>query len=508
MTKNYVLAHDLGTTGTKASLFDRDGRMIDNAFSGYETVYAHTNWAEQNPEDWWKAVCLSTRKLLQATRVDPQEIACVAFSGQMMGCVPIDRAGKPLRNAIIWADQRSVEEDRWLEERISKAEVYRITGHRVGASTTLCKILWLREHDPDSYRAAAKFVQAKDAIVARLTGNLVTDRTDASSTNLYELDTANWSERILDAAGLDQDKMPQIRLSTDVVGYVLSSIAEEVGLAAGTPVVIGGGDGVAAAVGAGVVREGSAFTYIGSSGWIALTTAKPVYEPDFKTYTFAHMVPDKFCPCGAMQAAGGSYAWTRNELGMAEVQAAEALGLSPYELMNLQVERSRPGADGLIFLPYLIGERSPHWNPRARGAFVGLTIRHSRADMFRAVLEGITMNLDLVLRAFLKQGVPIQAMRVVGGGARGRVWNQLMADIYGMPVQRLAVLEEATSMGAAVAGGVGVGLYPDFSIVDQMNRVADVINPDPEAMAVYETMRPWFEATYQALVPIFERMAQ
>ena len=506
--KDTILAHDLGTTGNKATLYDRDGRMVSSVFHGYATEYAHTGWAEQDPQDWWQAVCASTGKLLQQSRVKGNDIACIVFSGQMMGCVPLDSDAMPLRKAIIWADQRAVDQERWIGERISPADVYQITGHRLSASNSLPKILWLRDHQADIYRATHKFVHAKDAIVARLTGNFVTEPSDASGMNLYDLEGGGWSERILQAAQVDPDKLPVLRKSTDVVGGVLPDRAEDLGVAAGTPVVIGGGDGVCAAAGAGVIRPGAAFNYIGSSSWISLATETPVYDPQERTFNFVHLVPGFFTPCGAMQAAGGSYQWARDQLGAPEVQAAQALGISPYELLDNLAEESPPGANGLIFLPYLLGERSPRWNPRARGAFVGLTIRHTRADMLRAVLEGITLNLRIILDSLTAHGAQIEAMRVIGGGARGRFWNRLMADIYGIPVHRLAILEEATSMGAALAGGVGVGLYPDFSMVESMNQVVEAIAPDPRTQAFYQQKLPIFEAAYQALVPVYDQIAE
>ncbi len=277
---------------------------------------------------------------------------------------------------------------------------------------------------------------------------------------------------------------------------------------AGTPVVIGGGDGACAAAGAGVVAEGSAYNYVGSSSWIALATKAPIYDPDFKTFTFAHLVPEMFMPVGTMQAAGASYQWTRDQLCPFEVQAAEALDISPYEMMNAQASESPPGSNRLLFLPYLMGERSPHWNPKARGAFVGLTIRHTRADVIRAVMEGVAMNLRVILDAFRGQGADVAAIRLIGGGARGRLWNQIMADIYGVPVQRLTVLEEATSMGAALTGGVGVGLYAGFSMAEAMNPVAATIDPDPKAQRVYEALLPVFRQTYEALVPVYDRLAE
>ncbi len=506
--KNYVVAHDLGTTGNKATLYNPEGRLIGSAFHGYKTEYAHTGWAEQNPEDWWQAVCISTGKLLQETGVGRDEVACIVFSGQMMGCVPLNNAGKPIRNAIIWADQRSVEQERWLGEQIAPKQVYEITGHRLSASYSLCKMLWLRDHQPEVYKTTHKFVHAKDAVVARLTGAFVTEPSDGSGMNLYDLEQGKWSEQIIEAAQLDPGQLPDLCQSTDVVGNILSAVADEVGVAPGTPVVIGGGDGMCAATGAGVVREGTAYNYIGSSSWIALATSNPVYDPSYRTFNWAHMVPGMFSPCGTMQAAGGSYQWTRDQLCSPEIQAAQSLGISAYELMNFQAEKSPVGANGLLFLPYLMGERSPRWNPRARAAFIGLTVRHSRTDMIRAVLEGITMNLRIIQDALTAQGAQIEAMRVIGGGARGRSWNRIMANIYGVPVHRLAILEEATSMGAALAGGIGVGLYPGFSMIESMNRVVEVIDPEPQAQAVYQQIFPIFEASYQALLPIYDMMAE
>ena len=506
--KNYVLAHDLGTTGNKAALYDRDGCQVSTAFYGYTTEYANPGWAEQNPEDWWQAVCISTHKLLLQTMIQPNEVGCIVFSGQMMGCVAIDRSARALRKAIIWADQRAIAQEHWLGQRIARETVYRITGHRLSASYSLCKMLWLRDNQPDIYKAAYKFVHAKDAIVARLTGNFVTDLSDASGMNLYDLEQNEWSGVILDAAQIREDQLPSLRASTDVVGQVLPAIADEVGLNAGTPVVIGAGDGICAATGAGVVREGTAYNYIGSSSWIALATRTPVYDPSYRTFNWAHMVPGLFTPCGTMQTAGGAYQWTRDQLGAPEVQAAQVLGVSPYELLNNLAEKSPAGANGLIFLPYLLGERSPRWNPRARGAFIGLTIRHTRADMLRSVLEGITMNLRIILETLSAQGARIEAMRVIGGGARGHFWNRLMADIYGLPIHRLAILEEATSMGAALAGGIAIGLYPNFSIIDDMNRIEEAIQPDPTMQAIYAKRFPIFEAAYQALLPVYDMLAE
>jgi len=508
MSKNFILAHDLGTTGNKASLYDREGNVLAGSFYGYRTEYPRVNWVEQNPDDWWQAVCVSTQKLLNETKVPASEIACIAFSGQMMGCVAIDREAHPLRNAIIWADQRGVEEAKYLIDKAGEETTYRITGHRASPSYSGAKILWVRNHQPEIFAETHKFVHAKDFIVARLTGSFVTDYSDASGMNLYDLQAKDWSDLILEGIQLDREQLPDLHASTDVVGEVVSNVAAEVGLAPGTPVVIGGGDGSCAAVGAGVVQEGSAYNYIGSSSWIGIATREPILDPAMRTFTWAHLVPDMFSPTGTMQSAGGSYQWLRDVFCLPEVETSDHLGLSAYELMNLQAEKSPAGANLLLFLPYLLGERAPRWNPKARGAFLGLTMQHNRADIIRATLEGITFNLRVILEAFEEQGAEIEAMRVIGGGARGRVWRQIMADIYGKPIVRPALLEEATSMGAAIAGGIGVGIFQDFSIAEKLTPIVDTVKPNLDNRPIYDRLFKIFNQSYEAFLPIFDELAK
>jgi xylulokinase len=506
MSDKFILAHDLGTTGNKASLFDGQGQVRSSSFYGYRTEYPRPNWVEQNPEDWWQAICVSTRQLLSTAKVHPKQVACIVFSGQMMGCVAVDRNARPLRNAIIWADTRATSEAQFMIDRVGMENTYQITGHRASASYSGAKIMWMRRNQPDLFAQSHKFLHAKDFIVARLTGHFVTDYSDASGMNLYGLSTRDWSTVMLNAIDLDPALLPELHASTDVVGEVTNRVAEEVGLAAGTPVVIGGGDGSCAAVGAGVVKENSAYTYIGSSSWIGITTKQPIYDPSMRTFTWAHLVPGLFSPTGTMQAAGGSYQWLRDTFCIQEKEAAERLQLNPYELMNLQAEQSKPGANGLFFFPYLLGERSPRWNPSARGAFFGLSMSHTRADIIRATLEGITLNLRVILQAFQQQGACIDAMRVIGGGANGRVWRQIIADIYRLPVLRPALLAEATSFGAALAGGIGVGIFKDFSLAEELTPIIDELQPNPAVDVLYENLYRVFNHAYEAFIPIYEEM--
>lgn len=505
----HVLAHDVGTTGNKATLYDEDGLLVGSAFIPYATKYRQAGWAEQNPQDWWRSLCLSTAKLLQESGVSSADVACIVFSGQMMGAAPVDAQAQPVRDAIIWADLRAVRQIAAVAERIDPRHVYALTGHRLSASYSAGKILWLKEMEPESYKRTHKFLQAKDFLVARLTGVFATDHSDASGTNLYDLEGGAWSEKLVEAFGIPVEKLPEIHRSTDVVGAVHAATAAETGLRSGTPVVIGGGDGSCAATGAGVIRPGVAYNYIGASSWIGVATEKPILDPEMRTFTWAHLLPGMFTPTGTMQAAGSAYQWARDELAAVEGLVAERLQCSPYQLLDQEVSQSPPGAQGLLFLPYLLGERSPRWNPEARGAFVGLTIRHKQPDILRAVLEGITFNLKVILEAFKAQGTSIDALRVIGGGARSAVWNEIMADIFGLPVLRLSLLEEATSMGAALAGGVGVGLWKDFSQVEQMIQVEREARPDTRRQTLYDELYGIFNEIYSALdgAGIFGKLA-
>jgi xylulokinase len=494
------LAHDLGTTGNKATLFDTTGAVVGSTFAAYGTAYPHPGWAEQDPADWWRVVRDSTRDLLDTSDVAAGDVAVVSFSGMMNGMLAVDAKGTPLRSAIIWADQRATAEAEYLAEQCGgMTRVYRRTGHRPGASYTAAKMLWLKGHQPDLYARTHQVLQAKDYAAYKLSGAFATDYSDASSTNLFDLEQRDWAEDMIRALGLDPQKLPPPLPSSTIVGQVTPKAAAQTGLLTGTPVVIGGGDGACATVGAGCVRPGDAYNYIGSSSWIAVTAKLPLHDPQMRTFTFAHLDPALYFPTGTMQCAGGAYDWLERLLrGEGEMKL--------YDEMNAAAAAIAPGARGLLFLPYLIGERSPHWNPLARGVFAGLTMAHGRAEMARAVLEGVAFNLKMILDAFLEQGASIQAMRLIGGGAQSGLWRQILADVYGLPVLRPALLAEATSLGAAIAGGVGVGLFSDFGVARQIVRVQEGERPDLARQERYTELYDLFQRTYTALEPIFDEL--
>ena len=505
----YILAHDLGTTGNKATLFSVDGELGASALYEYPVSYPRTSWVEQNPDDFWKAVCLSTRELLEKANVRSADVAGVCFSGQMMGCLLVDRDGRPLRPMIIWADTRAGEQADEMEKKLGMEYVYRITGHRISASYSAAKLLWVRDNEPALYRQAHKMLHAKDYIIYRLTGNYVSDYSDASGTNLFDLDKKDWDERILKELGIDRSLLPELHPSSDRAGCITAAAAAETGLQEGTPVIIGGGDGSCACVGAGVVSEGSAYNVLGSSSWISLASKAPVYDREMRTFTWVHLDPALYTPCGTMQAAGYSYNWYRNTLCQDEITRARDTEKSPYKLIDEGVLRSPPGAGGLVYLPYLLGERSPRWDHDARGALIGLSVSSGKGDISRAILEGVAFNLKIIL-TILEKGTPdgIGEVILIGGGAKGEVWLQILADIWQKPLAVPVYREEATSLGAAVCGGIGIGAFRDYQVIRNFNRIEKTIKPNAALAEQYEALFSIFDESYSSLKGIYKRLME
>ncbi len=507
MEKAYILAHDLGTSGDKATLYDAEGKLCASSFGSYQTYYLDGGGVEQDSDEWWKAVCESTQALLAKTGIKSTSIACVTFSAQMMGVLPVDRNGKPLRRSIIWADLRSGKQAEYFASRMPMEEVYRITGHRLTSSYSATKLLWVRDNEPDIYKKTYKILQAKDFIVRKLTGAFATDYSDACGTNLFDILKRRWSEDILKAIDIPLSVLPEAHASTDIVGRVTEEAARATGLAAGTPVVIGGGDGCCAATGAGAVEPGLTYNVIGSSSWIAMATKEPIFDPKMRTFNWVHLDEKLYSPCGTMQAAGYSFSWLKDNLCAYEADVAKRTGGNAYDLIEAEIEKAEAGSKNLLFLPYLLGERSPRWNPAAKGAFVGLTISHTKAEVYRSVIEGVSFNLKVILDTF-NQMVPIDEVIVIGGASRSKVWLNILADIWQKPVLIPRFLEEATSLGAAVCGGVAAGIFPDFSVARKFNDVVETIKPDPNMRERYMSLYSIFNETYDALVPVYERLSR
>jgi xylulokinase len=397
---------------------------------------------------------------------------------------------------------RGVKQAEFMMSELGMESVYKTTGHRISPSYSAAKLLWVKDNEPEIYSRTYKVLHAKDFIIHRLTGRFVTDYSDASGMNIFDIYKKDWSEPILNALKLDAGKLPELHPSTDIAGKVTSAAAAATGLLEGTPVVIGGGDGCCAATGAGAVEEGKTYNVVGSSSWIAMATIEPIMDKDMKTFNWVHLDPALYSPCGTMQTAGYSVNWLKNTLCDLEVLQAGEKGVSPYKLIDERISLSPPGANNLIYLPYLLGERSPRWNPDAKGAFIGLKMTSNKNDILRSVLEGVGYNLRVILEAFEKE-VPVNEVIVIGGGAKGSVWLQILADIWQKKLLIPEFLEEATSMGAAVCGGVGVGAFEDFKVINRFNAVRKEIKPQVEYKEAYDRLYGIFNKAYEALVPVY-----
>ncbi len=494
MTK-YLIAHDLGTTGNKATLFDSDGNLINSVVSAYKTNFFNSTWAEQDPDDWVNAVYETNKILLKD--IDSSKVCALAFSGQMMGCVVVDENGNHLRPAIIWADQRSIEEEKFIRSKIDEKEFYKITGHKISASYSIEKLMWIKNNEPEIFNKTYKMLQPKDYIIHKLTGKFVTDFSDASGTNAFDLNTFKWSDKILDIINIDKSLLPDIYDSTHIAGEIDELASKTSNLPVGTKIVIGGGDGVCAAVGAGSVKENVFFNYLGSSSWIAYTSKTPVYDENMRTYNWAHLIKGYVTPNGTMQAAGNSYNFLKDLLYENQDNI--------YEKLDHAISSSKVGANGLIYLPYLLGERSPRWNSLARGAYIGMKMEHQKGDFIRSGVEGILMNLCLILDIF-KKDLDIKSINIIGGLSQSEEICKILANIYGINAHRLNYLEEATSIGAAVCAGVGAGVLSSFLEIDKFIKVDNITEFDKTQNQKYDAVKEVFDKSYYSLIEIYEKL--
>jgi xylulokinase len=492
-----IISHDLGTTGNKATLVSNEGTLVAAVTVRYPVQFGPGGRAEQNPNDWWNAMAEANRQLLEKGDVTSAAIDVVSFSGQMMGVVAVDKVGDPVRPAIIWADTRSSVQCSKLLRQVDMKRAYEITGHRLNPTYSLSKLMWLKETEPDTFAHIDTILQAKDYLAYRLTGVRATDPSDASGTNAYNQKTGAWSAELIDVAGINMKLFPEIVASTTVIGTVTSSAASQTGLAVGTPVVIGGGDGPMAALGAGIIDETSgAYAYLGSSSWVSVCADRPLHDPLMRSMTFNHVIPGRFVPTATMQAGGASLEWLTSVLSPTDDDK--------YLALLEQASYAKAAEEGLFFLPHLLGERSPYWNPNARAAFVGLLIHHGRGELMRSVLEGVAFNLYTGLTAFEESGTVVNSIDVIGGAARVGMLLDIFADVWGIPVAARDLVDEANAVGAAVVGGIGVGIFGNFDVATQFSK--RIIRREPDVtrharsaieysrfMDAYRRLEPWFD---------------
>ncbi|MCS7281888.1 MAG: xylulokinase [Anaerolineae bacterium] len=494
----FFMGIDVSTTATKALLISADGAVVGVASSEYAYETPRPMWTEQHPHLWWAATVDSIRRVLAESGVKPADIKGIGLTGQMHGLVLLDEKGEVLRPAILWNDQRTAAECDEIRARLGKERLIQITGNDALTGFTAPKILWVRNHEPEVFRRARHILLPKDYVRYRLTGEYAIDKADGAGTILFDLRKRDWSSEVLDALEINPEWLPPTFEGPQITGGVTSEAAEETGLKAGTPVVAGGGDQSAQAVGVGAVEPGVVALTLGTSGVVFASTQEPFIEPQGRLHAFCHAVPGRWHLMGVMLSAGGSLRWYRDTVAPG----------TDFDALLKPAGEVPPGCEGLLFLPYLTGERTPHPDPLARGAFVGLTVRHTLAYMTRAVLEGVAFGLrdsfELMKESGLKE---ITQVRASGGGARSSLWRQILADVLGVELVTVNTTEGA-AYGAALLAAVGAGAFPDVpSACSAVIRITGRTVPGP-ATSFYEDMYPLYRALYPALCSTFQGVAR
>jgi xylulokinase len=495
----YVLGIDVGTSGTRALIIDEHGRVISSATEEHEPFSSpKIGWAEQRPEDWWRACGLAVRHALAKSSLAGDAITCVGFSGQMHGAVMLDERSQIVRPALIWCDVRTEPQCRELTAKIGAEQLIQLTCNPALPNFTLTKFLWVRENEPENWQRVNSVMLPKDYVRFRLTGDRAIDMADASGTLMLDVAHRRWSREVLEAAEIDDRLLPALYESPDVCGKVSAEGAAATGLKIGTPVVAGAGDQAAGATGMGIVAAGAVSATIGTSGVVFASTDRPALDPKGRIHTFCHAVPGRWHVMGVTQAAGLSLRWFRDQFG-----AGVDDGRDPYERLTGEAATVLPGSDGLLWTPYLMGERTPHLDANARGALVGLTASHTRAHLIRAVLEGVAFSLRDTFTIFEEMQVPVKGIRLGGGGARSQLWRQIQADVYGREVE-VVEAEEGAAYGAAILAGVGAKIWP--TVDDACNsivRVAQRTAPQSAAIGVMNIAYASYRRVYPATRAIF-----
>jgi xylulokinase len=478
---------------------DAGGRVVSSGAEEHQPFASpQPGWAEQDPRDWWRACGIAAKKALQKSGLRADEIACVGFSGQMHGAVMLHASGEVVRPALIWCDQRTEKQSRELSEKFGTERLIQLTCNPPLTNFTLTKLLWVRENEPQLWARVRYVMLPKDYVRYRLTGERAIDQADASGTLLLDVANRKWSKEVLSATGIEEDFLPELCESPEVCGRLHEEGAAATGLKVGTPVVAGAGDQAAGAVGMGIVRAGVVSATIGTSGVVFAATDRPALDPRGRLHTFCHAIPGRWHVMGVTQAAGLSLRWFRDTFGIAKNSAAEG-DRDPYEFLSEEAATVPAGAGGLLWAPYLMGERTPHLDPSARGALVGITPSHHRGHVIRAILEGVAFSLKDSLSIFDEMKVPVKEIRLGGGGARSPLWRQIQADVYAQAVE-IVEAEEGAAYGAAILAAVGAR---HFASVDQacdaVIRITRRVAPDPSASAMLQKHYTNFRRLYPAL---------
>jgi xylulokinase len=489
-----LLGIDVGTSGSRVVIVDEHGRVIASATAEHAPFASpKTAWAEQDPEDWWRATCDAIRTAVTKNEPHASSIRAIGLSGQMHGSVLLDESGKVVRPAIIWCDQRTEAEARWLTETLGAPRLLALTSNPALTNFTLTKLLWVRAHEPAAWQRVRHVLLPKDFVRLRLSGEYATDVADASGTLMLDVVRRRWSQEMIEAAGIDSTILPRVFESPDICARLTAKAAAETGLVEGTPIVAGAGDQAAGAIGMGITRPGAVSVTIGTSGVVFAATDRPALDPNGRLHTFCHAIPDRWHVMGVTQAAGLSLRWLREQLGL------KSQGDEAYALMTREAKAIEPGADGVLWAPYLMGERTPHLDPNIRAALTGLAATHTRGHIVRAVLEGVAFSLRDSFTIFDELGVPVRRVRLGGGGARSSLWREIQANVYGHAVETVEA-DEGAAYGAALLAGVGAGVWPSVDeACDRLVRSSIAASPTPDIARMMTERYGAYRRIYPAL---------
>jgi xylulokinase len=504
----HLLGIDIGTSGTKTLICDDDGKVLATAMAEHPISSPKPGWSEQNPEDWWQATCKATKAVLKKAMIKPADVGGIGLSGQMHGSVFLGDGTKALRPALLWNDQRTVEQCKHIEAKAGGREaLIEMVANPALTGFTAPKILWVREKEPKVYAKVKHILLPKDYIRLRMTGEYATEVSDASGMLLLDVKNRTWSDQLLTLLEIDKSFLGKLYESQEITGTLHEAGAKALGLRAGIPVVGGAGDQAAGAVGNGIVNAGIVSATLGTSGVVFAHSDQPTRDPKGRVHTMCHAVPGKWCVFGCMLSAGGSFQWLRNTLGQSEMAAAKKKKVDPYELLVAEAQQAPAGAEGLFFLPYLTGERCPHPDPNARGGWVGITARTTRGMLIRSLMEGVTFGMRDALEIMRDMGIGISQVRASGGGARSAFWRQLQADIYQSPIV-LTNASEGPAYGVAILAGVGTGVWKSVEEACKSSiKQTAKINPNKKSADNYEKYFRTYDKLYADLKPRYDEIA-
>ncbi len=504
----YLIGIDIGTSGTKTVLFDTLGNTVASSTYEYPLYQPQIGWAEQDPVDWWNATVGSIREVLKKSGVKPMEVKGLGLSGQMHGLVMLDKDGQVIRRSIIWCDQRTGKECEEITNIIGKKELIEITANPALTGFTASKILWVRNNEPENYEKCKKILLPKDYIRYMLTGEFATEVSDASGMQLLDVPKRDWSDVVLSKLKIDKALLGKVYESYEISGKVNKKAAEATGLPEGTPVAGGAGDQAAGAVGNGIVKKGLVSSTIGTSGVVFAHLDEVQIDAKGRVHTFCHAVPGAWHVMGVTQGAGLSLKWFRDNFCMAEKETAKEMGIDPYELMTKEALRVPVGSNSVIYLPYLMGERTPHLDPLAKGVFFGLSAIHERKDLLRSVMEGVTFSLRDCIEIIRGMNVPADQVRASGGGGRSELWRQMQADLFHCPVYTINSVEGG-ALGVAILAGVGTGVWKSVpEACDAVIKVKSEQKPIAENVTKYDAYYKVFTGLYTQLKGLYQEIAK